>query len=178
MSKAAFLKRLDKIETKKTALMRRVASLSTATLHDRPAAGTWSILEIIEHMILAEHHVFQGLPAPAVTPHHKRTPVNFIIYLLVLGILRFHIPVTVPAKDMHPGGMLTLDALKERWTQNHQWLRTYLHSQDTRGLRRAVFSHPVAGPMSTRQMFAMMEAHMDRHIDQINKRLADVYHAD
>lgn len=174
MCKAAFLKRLDKIESQKTALLHRVGALPVARLQERPVTGGWSILEIIEHMILAEYHVFRELPATEATRHHKRTLVNYAIYLLVLGILRFHIPVKVPAEAMRPAGTLTLDTLKNRWGKNHQWLRTYLNSQDARGLRRAVFTHPASGPMSTRQMFAMMEAHTDRHINQINKRLEAV----
>ncbi|MEM8485348.1 MAG: DinB family protein [Bacteroidota bacterium] len=171
MSKARYLKRLATIEQQKTALLHRVEKLSGDTLNVRPTPDTWSILEIIEHMILAEHHVFRGLPALEAITHHKRTPVNYVVYLMVLGILRFHIPVAVPAKDMRPSGALTLTTLRERWDQNHQWLRAYLNSQSIQGLRRAVFTHPASGPMSTRQMFAMMEAHMDRHVDQINKRL-------
>ncbi len=170
--KAAFLARLDTIENQKSQLLERVAALPAAQLHHRPTDDSWSILEIVEHMILAEDHVFRGMPTPASLPHRKRTPGNYLFYLMVLGILRFKIPVSVPARDMRPAGKLDLDTLVKRWHANHTWLRAYIAQQDDEGLKKAVFTHPASGPMSTRQMFAMMEAHMDRHVEQINKRLA------
>jgi hypothetical protein len=60
--------RLDKrlqVQRKAGALLDVMAAPDPAKLVAKPLAGKWSILEIIEHLILAERAVLQGLPEPS-----------------------------------------------------------------------------------------------------------------
>lgn len=86
-----------------------------------------------------------------------------------MGVLRFDIPVKIPAKAMRPVGGRTLQELGASWKENHSCLRTFVAALDTSGAKRAIFRHPVAGPISVNQGLLMLELHLDRHIRQIRR---------
>ena len=171
MTKEAILTKLRKMEEQKVALLELAASLDETTLTAKSGEDKWSVLDVIEHMVLAEYHVFQGWPETTQMKAGKRTLMGIMFYYMVLFILRYHIPVQVLDKDMVPSGKHTLQELTAMWDKSHNWLRSYLTQLDQNGLRRAVFTHPASGPMIPKQMIKMMEAHMNRHIDKIDKLL-------
>lgn len=169
------LQRLDRIEQKRTALVARAASRDTAFLSTRPSPNAWSILEIIEHLILAEEDVFGTIDSLATRAAQPQTRGNRARYWLVMGLLRFRIPVQAPSQAMLPTGGQTLQALTKRWTINHAYLRQYVATLDRAGTHRAVFRHPVTGPLTVLQAVWLLEIHLDRHLHQIRsleKRLS------
>lgn len=171
MDKAAILERLDKMTRQKQALLAQVSVLDPQILKAKPSPDKWSILDVVEHLVLAEYHVFSGLPEAGKVKERKRTFSGLLFYYMVLFILRYRIPVQVPAKDMAPSSKRSLPELTEMWDKSHVWLRNYLSGLDKAGLKRAVFTHPASGPMTPKQMILMMEAHMNRHIPQIEALL-------
>jgi hypothetical protein len=55
-------KRLHALNEERGALVDEIEALDPATLVARPRVGKWSILEVIEHLVLAERAVLQDLP--------------------------------------------------------------------------------------------------------------------
>jgi hypothetical protein len=55
-------KRLQTFNEKRGALLDEMGAVDPAKLVAKPLAGKWSMLEIIEHLVLAERAVLQGLP--------------------------------------------------------------------------------------------------------------------
>jgi hypothetical protein len=43
------------------------------------------------------------------------------------------------------------------------------HLIDRKGFRRAVFEHPIAGPLSVEQALHMDQVHLDTHVRQIRR---------
>ena len=70
---------------------------------------------------------------------------------------------------MLPQGHRSLVELRRLWDENQQWLRAYIDRLDRKGFRRAVFEHPIAGPLSVEQALHMDQVHLDTHIRQIRK---------
>lgn len=169
---AALRPRLDALASEREALLTRLAPLPTDRLRDRPDASTWSVLQIVEHLIQAEEYCLLGhLPADHLE-HRRRTLLQRLAYEVVVLILRSPIRVSTPVDDMDPRGTATLEELTRRWRVSQSRLREItLHVQDPR--RDAVFRHPVAGPMSPAQAIRMLAAHQARHIGQIDARLTD-----
>ena len=58
-------KRLQSFNEKRGALLDEVGALDAAKLVAKPLAGKWSILEIIEHLVLAEGR------SPRACPSHR-----------------------------------------------------------------------------------------------------------
>ncbi|MCX6549869.1 MAG: DinB family protein [Acidobacteria bacterium] len=163
--------RLASIERKRLALLAEVTALDEALLTARPFPGKWSIREIIEHLVLAEDDVvgdFTRLDARAAQP---RGFGNQARYLVVMFVLRFRIPVKAPSKAMLPTGDRSLAELRERWDEHHRRLRSFVAGLTRAGARRAIFKHPIAGPLGVSQAILMSDAHLDSHISQIRSRI-------
>jgi hypothetical protein len=84
-----------------------------------------------------------------------------------MSILRFNIPVKTPSSGMRPSGKKDLGELRNMWEENSDRIRAFAEGLDRDGLGKAVFSHPVSGPMTPGQALAMLEVHLRRHIKQI-----------
>lgn len=161
--------RLDSIERRRIALLDEAKDLDASVLQARPLPGKWSIGEIIEHLVLAERDVLGGLPDPADLEAMPRRLKNHLLYAVVMFVLRYDIPVKAPSRAMIPTGDKSLDELREMWDANHAWIRSYLDGLDDQGRRRAVFAHPVTGPLTPGQAVRMLDVHLVRHIRQIRR---------
>ena len=58
-------KRLQAFDDRRNALLDEMEALEPRKLLAKPLPEKWSILEIVEHLVLAERVVFQGLPEPS-----------------------------------------------------------------------------------------------------------------
>ena len=167
----------DKLEIydhNRGALLRDLVGLSSEQLRRRPDPGNWSILEILQHMVLSEREVLEFLPEPKDFTARKRTLRARLFYLIVLLVLKWSIPVPVPSDGMVPDGNTSLSQLIQQWDENISWLRGYLDSLRPEDLVHAVFRHPVAGPLTVTQAARMAKLHFDAHHRQIRKVKAQV----
>lgn len=165
---------LDRLDSTRNALLAQVELLSAEQLRARPAAGGWSVLEVVEHLVIAEREVLEGLPDPdtlVARPRGLKARVLFGMVVLVIGL---GIPVKVPSRRMIPKGDRDLEELRRMWDENSAWLRSYVAGLDAAGLERAVFRHPVSGPITTPQAVKLDQAHIERHRGQINRILREV----
>jgi hypothetical protein len=151
------------------ALLDELAGLNEDQLRRKPGPGEWSILQIVQHMVLAERDVMQDLPEPKELIARKRGLRARIFYVVVLLILRWNIRVPVPSKRMVPDGNTSLSELRQQWDENMRWFRGYLDSLGPEDLKRAMFSHPVAGPLTGPQAGTLAQYHFDAHLRQIKK---------
>jgi DinB superfamily len=163
-------RKLQVFNEKRRALLAEVEALEPAVLVARPVAGKWSILEIVEHLVLAERSVFQVLAEPSQLRSRKPRPVQRFRHGLVLLILRYGFPVRVPAPAMLPQGGRDLAELRRMWDEGQGWIRAYLDGAGPEGARRAVLMHPIAGPISVEQAVFMNQLHLDSHARQIATR--------
>jgi hypothetical protein len=151
------------------ALLDDLANLNDDQLRRKPGPRDWSILQIVQHMVLAERDVMQYLPEPKELIARKRNLRARILYVVVLLILRWNIRVPVPSEGMVPDGTTSLSELRQQWDKNLRWFRGYLDSLEPEELKRAVFSHPVAGPLTGPQAGKLAQYHFDAHLRQIKK---------
>lgn len=162
--------RLRAFDERRNALLDEMEALEPGKLHARPIPGKWSILEIVEHLVLAERVVFQDLPDPSQLKVRKPRLKQRFFYLLVLFVLRADIPVGVISTAMLPQGGRDLAELRRLWDENQAWLRACAESIGPQGIHRAILKHPVAGPINLRQATLMSRIHLERHIRQIRAR--------
>jgi uncharacterized damage-inducible protein DinB len=151
------------------ALLDDLLELNADQLKRKPRPDDWSILQIVQHMVLAERDVMQHLPEPKELIDRERGLRARLFYVLVLFILRWGIRVPVPAEGMVPDGNTSLPELRQQWDENLSWFRRYLDTLRLEDLKSAVFSHPVAGPLTGPQAGKMAQFHFDAHLRQIKK---------
>lgn len=160
-------RRRQALDDTRRALLDEMAALDPAALIARPLAEKWSMLEIIEHLVLAERAVLKGLPDLSRLTERRRGPGHRVRYLLVMFVLRSGIRVRVPSAAMIPQGDRSLAELRRLWDENQAWLRSCVDRLGANGIRRAVFEHPVAGPLTVEQAVRMDQVHINRHLRQI-----------
>lgn len=161
--------RLDSIERKRARLMDFVLDLDSTLVAARPQPEQWSVQEIIEHLVLSEPSVFGNLDELDQRRPRPRGFKDRVLYLVVMFILRFDIPVKVPSPDMRPSGQASMPRLQAQWESNHAQLRAWIASTEGPHLEQPLFIHPVAGSMTTMEAVRMLEVHLDRHTRQIMK---------
>ncbi len=160
---------IQSLDDRRCALLNELDTLSTEALSARPQPDQWSILEVVEHMVLAERVILQGLPSRTDLVDHPRSLKNRCAYVLVWLILKAGIPVKVPSKRMLPTGKLSLVELRQAWDEHMRWLRSFEQGQGAEARQQAVFMHPVAGPITLIQALRMDQLHLLTHIRQISK---------
>jgi len=164
----AALRLLDRVEVARDEVLSSVAALSPELRMRSPAPGKWCILEILEHMVIAEEDVMAGfVDLEQRTPRRRRFR-HRVLYRVVMFILRHEIPVKVPSETMRPSGKVALDDLTDRWRNNHSTLRAFVDRLDAAALRQPIFQHPVAGPITVGEALRMLEVHLGRHTGQID----------
>jgi len=160
---------IQSLDEKRCALLAEAEALDPGVLMAKPMPEKWAILEILEHLILAERVILQGLPPLEELAARPRSLRNRCLYSLVMFILKARIPVKVPSRRMAPTGQFSLPELRLQWDENLRWLEAFVASRDPLGLRGAVFTHPVAGPITLAQALRMDHLHQDAHLRQIRK---------
>lgn len=154
---------------RRDALLDALDALEPMRLRARPAPNAWSILEVVEHMVLAERAVLRDLPDPATLVGRPRRLRDRLGYGLVVFILTSRLRVQVPDAAMLPQGERTLEELRAMWEENQAWLLGYVEGLDEVGASRAVFHHPITGPLDVDRAIRLGRIHFDRHLGQIER---------
>jgi DinB superfamily len=149
-------------------LIDEVSNLSPAQLNYRTGPGRWTILEVVEHLVIAEPIYWQELQTAVKQPPKKldRTPTDADI--LWYGIDRVRHEKTEPRKD--PMGQHTdLNQDLDSFRRLHATMLAYAQTttDDLRG-------HAVEGWGSDAyQVLLCISTHDQRHILQIREIKAD-----
>ena len=161
---------LLKLDCQRQELLAGLEALSEVQLRARPTVGDWSLLEILEHLVLAEAAILHDLPPRAELMDQPRSLLQRFKFLLVVAILRFRIPVKVPSRRMVPTGQPGLAELRLQWDGHIQWLEACVLEATGETKEKACFNHPVAGPISLRQALRLDLLHLRTHARQIARR--------
>jgi hypothetical protein len=165
---------LESFERERRSFLDAVAAAGTERLTARPADDAWSLLDVVEHLVVAEQEVLQGLPPPADLVARRRGLRDRLRHRIVLLVLRRGFTVPVPSPTMRPGGELGLAELTAMWDENQAWLRGFLETVAREGDRGAVFSHPVSGPIGVTDTVHLMRTHLRSHARDVRKLGVDV----
>lgn len=162
-------RRLQRFDAQRRALLDEMDAMNPAHITAKPLAGKWSMLEILEHLVVAERAVLRGLPDSSQLSSRERTLEHRIRHAIVLLVLRWRVPVRIPSPAMAPLGHRDLSELRGMWDENQRWLRSLASATDRRALRRGVFEHPIAGPLTIEQVVRLGQMHLDTHSRQIRR---------
>ena len=150
-------------------LLDEVERLEPERLTAKPLPGKWSILEIVEHLVVGDREVLQGLPKPSALVDQRRRLRDRVSYRMVMFVLACHIPAKVPSPRYLPQGRSSLPDLRRNWDEMQQWLRSYVERLDRGDPAKAVFGHPLAGPMTMQEVLDMGKLHLATHTRQIRR---------
>ena len=160
---------IQALDNQRGALLDGLEALDIPVLQAKPRPGAWSILEIVEHVVVAESVILLGLPAWENLVARPRSLEHRLKFLVVLLVLKLRIPVRVPSRRMLPTGQRSLAELRDSWDGHVRWLRAFAEASDEGALGQAFFTHPVAGPITLAQALRMDLLHLRTHCRQIAK---------
>jgi hypothetical protein len=166
---------VEAVETARGTLLGRVAGLTDAQAVLRPAEGQWSVLEVVEHLYLAElsgmgkiwaalEAVRSGRAWTQARPNAGR-PIEAVV-AATWEPKEAAPPIATP----HIGGPLAF------WVAATRSLTPILarlgSALESVPLEAVVFPHYLSGPLDGRQRLEFLRYHIERHLGQIDSILA------
>ena len=161
--------RYDALEAKRQVVFELLYSLSADQITFRVGPGRWSILIVLEHVIIAEELVLADIRRAGTSGTAGTAPKSPETFHMVIKVLEKDIPVEVPLPELEPTGVVSLDDLIVRWEAARTGLRQALEKIPSETLTAPICRHPVAGPMDARETIEFLAVHLDHHLRQIRR---------
>ena len=164
--KSELQKRFDAIERQRADLQDSALALSDTQLKWTPSAETWSVGQIVQHLVLSDETVGHAQEAGAVAAEASMFRVLPRAWrrALVLRALKRDKVLPLPSSGVEPQGDVPLAELLSRWNTAREEMRQVLET--LQGDERRYF-HPVLGPLTARQMLELGETHTAYHTRQM-----------
>lgn len=172
--KADLARRLARLETSRGRALAALRGRDASALNRPPAAGKWSALQVLHHVVTAEAltlgYIRKKMQAGASLP---RASVSSRLRLLLLEAtlaspLRFRAPAVTADVPAH----VDADELRARWDGVRRELTELVEAFPPALLDRLVFRHPIAGRMTLAHALGTLEAHLDHHVPQVERALS------
>jgi hypothetical protein len=164
----------DSLKVKFEALLQRLDTLPDETLSFKAGPDQWSVVEVVEHLVIAETGLLEELstniPASTLDPAAK-TPEK---HQRVIKVMERDIEVDVPHESLEPHGRIPLEDLLSRWNGIRQKLPGLLAGIRPENEDDPVFRHPYGGPLDIADTLQFFEVHFDNHMRHIDRILAQV----
>lgn len=163
----------DNLEDKLEKLLQELKSMPAETVSFKAAKDKWSVLEAVEHLVIAEEGMLEQLTTAAGKSGldwQEKSAKNFQI---VIKVMERDIPVDVPDDSLEPHGEYKLEDLLDRWKAAREKTRAYIEGLDSDNARALVYRHPFAGPLNISETFRFIDVHFDnhmRHLETIKAR--------
>ena len=161
------------LEAKRQVVFELLYSLNADQTTFQVGPGRWSILMVLEHVVIAEELVLADIQAGR-AGSAGTAPKSPEAFHMVIKVLEKDIPVEVPLPELEPTGSVSLDDLIVRWEAARTGLRQALEKIPPETLTAPICRHPVAGPMDARETLEVLAVHLDHHLRQI-RRLGETF---
>ena len=166
------------LESVATRISNELAGLDVETAQKRPnnRAHLWSMQQVIEHLLLTYRGTVQNLETRLrkgrISRSQRRTPVQWVLQLMVLSFGYFPRGVPAPEETVPQPGLLT--AMNGR--ELDEQLRAELSAMDKAldrcrrdfGMER-VAVHPILGPLRVDQWRRFHVIHTLHHVKQLRR---------
>ncbi len=155
------------LERKRALLLAEVSRVSAGDFGRRPAEGSWSVAEILVHLVQVESAVLAGAnravqrgPARVAWSKHLHVPLR----LAAWRVRKVKSPIPLDSRLMGEG-----EALLARLGASRQQLLRFLEEIEERDFRQYGFEHPFFGYLNLREWFSVVAWHEVRHARQIRE---------
>ena len=155
---------IDNLQAGRQTLMHALHGITEEDAHRKPNAGSWSVLECMEHIAIAEEYMF-GLITSASMIEHPLVNKGREALIRKRGSDRSR---KVEAPDIaKPGGRFcSLNDATQHFLASRRRTVEFVETCNT-DLRAMLTTHPVAGQVNCYEMLLIISAHPIRHAGQI-----------
>ncbi len=156
-----------KLERQRRNLLAGVSTWSEARLRFRPDPSTWSMLDMLDHLLKVELEILKAINAslPDGVPVTLKDRFGA---LMVAGVMLSPMRIKVPgaASEVLPAATSSLAEIAQKWGSSRLELLQLLNSLSSSQLRLGLFRHPVAGWMTIAQTMNFFSVHLTHHRHQ------------
>ncbi len=166
---------LDTMDSELKLLLRDLKKFSDKDLNWQPRPGKWSVLQVMQHLMLAEMFSHQYVEKKlSFDPKLKKAGLPSALRLL---LLRFYLGL--PVRFKAPKGVSTVHLqekaafwdLVKQWNHQRDSLRSYLAGLPDDKFDKSIYKHPIVGRLSLQGMLTFHRVHFRRHRKQIRRIL-------
>jgi hypothetical protein len=154
------------LESERAALLAELREWPEERLKFRPAAGAWSAVEVLDHVVGSEAGTIDDVRAGLRHPHTLGDEERPGIATLDRA-LRSDRSFKVPAGGIFPDAQTTLDDVAGRWAAARAELRALVEGMAPEDACGGVFEHPFAGWMTVGDVLNHFGAHLYHHQYQL-----------
>lgn len=169
---------LSLLDSRRQSFVKKLSDLSSETLSYKPDSNSWSLLELLEHLVLAEEIIKSAVDKSFDSSGSWPDPsvIELIKAAIVRMVLKTPIRVKAPTDRVLPKGDQNLNSLAERWnTTGSEW-HSLLLKYPEGGSSSSVFKHPISGALNLRDTIRFLIGHIDHHELQ-QKRILESWRA-
>jgi hypothetical protein len=171
MNKLVDIKYLQ-LEDSRLALIERLKSVQLSQLEIPPFHGKWSVSQIFYHLNKAETlSVLYVSKKRLDIKNLKKTGIKEQLKMIALKV-RFALPFVIKAPVSVLGDVpenVDYKLIVSEWNETRNKLKTLLDSLSDDMLYKNVFKQPAIGRINIFQMLDFMQAHFNRHKEQIER---------
>jgi uncharacterized damage-inducible protein DinB len=163
------------IEKSRKELFDDLKSYDDEIINQKPSPGTWSIAQVLEHLIIAEEGSLKYLQKK--TQDTSKVPVAGFgskwRFLLTNTVFVLNISFKAPAVVVPSDNFATIEQLDKKWTQVRTDTLQLLNRLPEADLKKEIWKHAIAGKMDAYQMVSFFNIHFNRHRKQVYRTLAE-----
>lgn len=164
--------RFVRLEDRRRSLIDLLRSLREDHIIRKPDPDRWSLLQILQHILLGERGMRLSEQALRDNPIRGQLKPGKLIEV-VRDILDRDVAVDVPDARLEPDGKTSLDELFGQWEEERRLMADLLETVSPETCKTVMFSHPAAGPMPAEETLDLALSHFDHHQRQIERLLTE-----
>jgi hypothetical protein len=161
-------KRIARLDAVHRKLLDCVGDLEPNLYARSPAAGEWSVSEIVHHLCLVEARVIKELERAIAEPPRR---VGVLKRLIPTSIVSTRLIRVKAPKAMNPVDSPPRETAIETFNATRDRLKTLCASHGEERFRNLVFKHPVLGEIDGLATVSFLGHHEARHYKQIREVL-------
>jgi len=164
------------LEGDRSAIFARIDGLTAEQLCRRPGDGEWSVSQVLGHLILAEELSLGYIRKKMKAPEQLRSPglVDKMKSRLLTVMLRSPLRFKSPKAAADPPEESDLSQIRAHWDSVRGSWRGLIAEMPPELADRAIYRHPVVGPMSLTRCLTFLAEHITHHRHQIDRILAAI----
>lgn len=171
------LRSLSRLEWRTRSLIDQLCTWSPEQLRFRPSPTSWSALELIEHLMLAERAVLQTMRSNLGEGRDVRM-IDRLRSAMVLAMMVSPLRLKVPheVNQLNPSKMQPdLMSLRDSWREDRRALAEFLAGLSVSDRKLGIFRHPAGGWTSAGGAMVFLRFHLWHHSYQFRRLRKAVY---
>jgi len=163
------------IETELNKLFESLSGIPFDVLDKSPAPGAWSVMEVMQHMMVVEKNSLAyvkkktSFPASLLNARFNGFFNNLKLYIFLYLPVKVKAPPVVNESQFEQD--LSFEELMENWRATRVELMDFLEAVPEEWHNKLAYRHTFAGRLTLDGMLIFFKEHFARHIKQINRTL-------